>query len=68
MGRTVRFDQIFVTSLDAAPRETDVLSGLASIDAGEITADEGDVMYIENRSPITRAADQTENIKLVIEF
>ena len=40
MGRTVRFDQIFVTSLDAAPRETDVLSGLASIDAGEITADQ----------------------------
>ena len=68
MGRTVRFDQIFVTSLDAAPRETDVLSGLASIDAGEITADEGDVMYIENRAPITRASDQTENVKLVIEF
>ncbi len=40
MGRTVRFDQIFVTSLDAAPKETDVLSGLASIDAGEITVDE----------------------------
>jgi hypothetical protein len=28
----------------------------------------GDVLYIENRAPITRAADQTENIKLVIEF
>ena len=36
--------------------------------AGEITADEGDVMYVENRSPITRAADQTENVKLIIEF
>jgi hypothetical protein len=30
--------------------------------------DTGDVIYIENRAPITRAADQTENIKLVIEF
>lgn len=29
-----------MTSLDAAPKETDVLSGLASIDAGEITVDE----------------------------
>jgi hypothetical protein len=28
----------------------------------------GDVLYIENRAPITRASDQTENIKLVIEF
>ena len=36
--------------------------------AGEINADTGDVMYVENRSPITRAADQTENVKLIIEF
>ena len=36
--------------------------------AGEINADTGDIMYIENRSPITRAADQTENVKLIIEF
>ena len=34
----------------------------------EIDADEGDVIYVENRAPITRAADQTENIKLIIEF
>ena len=34
----------------------------------EIDADSGDILYIENRAPITRAADQTENIKLVIEF
>ena len=36
--------------------------------SGEIDADTGDIMYIENRSPITRAADQTENVKLIIEF
>ena len=36
--------------------------------AAEIDADSGDILYIENRAPITRAADQTENIKLVIEF
>ena len=35
---------------------------------GEIDADEGDVIYVENRSPITRAADQTENVKLIVEF
>ena len=40
MGKLVKAGQIFVTSLDATPRETDILTGLASIDAGEITADE----------------------------
>ena len=34
----------------------------------ELDADTGDVLYIENRAPITRAADQTENVKLIIEF
>jgi hypothetical protein len=34
----------------------------------EIEPDDGDIVYIENRSPITRASDQTENVKLVIEF
>ena len=34
----------------------------------EIDHDTGDVLYIENRTPIQRASDQTENIKLVIEF
>ena len=36
--------------------------------AAEIDADTGDVIYIEQRVPITRASDQTENIKLIIEF
>jgi len=34
----------------------------------EIDHDSGDVLYLENRTPIQRATDQTENIKLVIEF
>jgi hypothetical protein len=36
--------------------------------SAEIDEDSGDVIYIENRAPIVRAADQTENIKLIIEF
>jgi hypothetical protein len=36
--------------------------------ASEIDADAGDVIYVENRAPITRASDQTENVKLIIEF
>jgi hypothetical protein len=34
----------------------------------EIDYYSGQVIYAENRAPITRAADQTENIKLIIEF
>jgi hypothetical protein len=34
----------------------------------EIDTHSGDVLYVENRAPITRASDQTENIKLIIEF
>jgi len=34
----------------------------------EIDQNTGDVIYVENRSPITRASDQTENVKLIIEF
>ena len=34
----------------------------------EIEPDSGDIIYLENRAPIARAADQTENIKLIIEF
>mgnify|MGYP003117925430 FL=1 len=36
--------------------------------ASELDADTGDVIYLENRTPITRASDQTENVKLIVEF
>jgi hypothetical protein len=36
--------------------------------APELQHDSGDIIYVENRTKITRAIDQTENIKLIIEF
>src|SRR5210317_2364974 len=60
MGRTVRFDQVFVTSLDAAPRESDVLSGLASIDAGEITADKIEVANLVITNRVSASVESTE--------
>tara|TARA_B100000287_G_scaffold383650_1_gene389569 strand:+ start:254 stop:2047 length:1794 start_codon:yes stop_codon:yes gene_type:complete len=41
------------------------VEGLAS---AELEPNSGDIVYIENRRQITRAADQIEDIKLVIEF
>ena len=40
MGRTVRFDQIFVASLDADPVEQDVLTSVKSIITSEIDVDD----------------------------
>ena len=34
----------------------------------ELAVDSGNIIYIENRKPISRASDQTEDIKLIIEF
>ena len=36
--------------------------------APELQHDSGEILYVENRTKISRATDQTENIKLVIEF
>jgi len=30
--------------------------------------DSGKIIYVENRRPISRASDQTEDIKIVVEF
>jgi len=46
----------------------DSISFTSGYAGSELDADTGDVLYIENRSPITRASDQTENVKLIIEF
>ena len=34
----------------------------------ELEADSGHILYVENRRPISRASDQTEDIKIVVEF
>jgi hypothetical protein len=53
MGRTVRFDQIFVSNMDANPTEQDILTTVRSIITGEIEADEivATRMGIANTSP-----------------
>ena len=40
-------------------------SGYAS---PEMKRDTGEIIYVENRRPISRASDQTEDIKVVVEF
>ena len=55
---------------------TEVVTGSTSSAAGTMTAvnnpeiayNSGEIMYVENRAPITRASDQSEIIRLVVEF
>jgi len=53
MGRTVRFDQIFVSNMDADPTEQDILTTVRSIITSEIEADEivVDRIGIANTAP-----------------
>ena len=40
----------------------------STVVGGDFEKFSGDVLYIENRSPVTRADDQIEDVKLIIEF
>ena len=52
-----------VTGADSSATGT-----MTSVNNPEIAYHSGDILYTETRGPIVRATDQTENIKLVIEF
>lgn len=42
--------------------------GLSNADDRGLKTLSGDLFYVENRTPIIRAADQSENVKLVVEY
>ena len=42
--------------------------GSTFLTAGEIHSSTGEVLYIDNRAAVTRSADQTEDIKIVIQI
>ena len=41
---------------------------MSAVNNPEVAYNSGEIMYVENRAPITRASDQTEIIRLVVEF
>ena len=78
--RVLKYIQTQWTGIDAnkdikAFAASEVITGAGSatgtvsaVNNPEIEYYSGQVIYVENRAPITRASDQTENIKLIIEF
>jgi hypothetical protein len=53
---------------DISTQTINAVSFVSGYSAPEIKHDSGDILYVENRVRIARAIDQTENIKLIIEF
>lgn len=45
---------------------TGINGNILSIDSGEFNVFTGDFLYMDNRSAVTRSADQTEDLKIVI--
>jgi hypothetical protein len=56
------------TPLTSSSTDVNGVSITSGYSNPELAYDSGDIIYVEERSPITRASDQTENIKLIIEF
>ena len=53
---------------DTAFEGTSNLGAISLVTAPEVVANSGQIMYIENRGAVTRASDQIEDIKLIIEM
>jgi len=53
---------------DTSTQTVNNVSFTSGYAAPELQHDSGEILYVENRTKITRATDQTENIKLIIEF
>ena len=61
-------DDITITSLDGEVTQVFPDSDISSILVSEYTHNTGEVVFIDNRAKITRNADQTEDVKIVIQF
>ena len=58
----------FATSEIITGADSSATGTVSAVNNPEIDYYSGDIVYVENRAPILRAPDQTENIKLIIEF
>ncbi len=56
------------TEVIAGASASATANGSGAITGGDLTRFSGDILYVENRSPVTRASDQIEDVKLIIEF
>lgn len=69
----IRYHQNSVTGYKAFTVGGTITTGsvsatISALGNPEVQPFSGKILYLENRSPVSRASDQTEDIKLVVEF
>ena len=60
--------EIAFAASDVVTSASSATGTIASLTNPEIAYYSGSTIYVEDRAPISRATDQTENIKLIVEF
>ena len=60
--------EIAFAASDVVTSASSATGTIASLTSPEIAYYSGNTIYVEDRAPISRATDQTENIKLIVEF
>jgi hypothetical protein len=61
-------NQNFANSATATGGTSAATGTIAGITTPGLQPYTGDILYVENRVPISRAADQIEDVKLIIQF
>ena len=57
-----------IKGLDGTPSTAQDLKGSSELIAAEVQFGSGQLIFLENRDPVSRSSTQTEDIKLIIEF
>jgi hypothetical protein len=65
---TMALPKVFANTASISGGSSGASSTIVGISNPGLQPYSGDILYVENRSPIQRAADQIEDVKLIIEF
>ena len=68
VSATLPYSEVAFAALEVVTSASNATGTIASLTNPEIDYYSGKGIYVEDRAPISRATDQTENIKLIVEF
>ena len=68
VSATLPYSEVAFAALEVVTSASNATGTIASLTNPEIAYYTGKGIYVEDRAPISRATDQTENIKLIVEF
>ena len=60
--------RIFTIGKEATGEQTEVAISISNKYSSDVAKDSGEVLYIENVDPISRASNKSETIKIILEF